>query len=155
MNVRKAEHNDIPAIIDLFVNTIKSVNSRDYSLLQISTWYSTGKNADLWKRKMGIQYFIVIEIDSVLVGFASIAPDGFLDFMYVHKDYQGKGIARELLKNIEEKAREQKNDKVYSFVSITAKPFFLKSGYRITAEKRRIVNDVEFINSVMEKSLLK
>ncbi|MCX6180384.1 MAG: GNAT family N-acetyltransferase [Bacteroidetes bacterium] len=153
MILRQAEHNDIPAIIDLFVNTIKSVNSRDYSLLQISTWYSTGKNPELWKKKIASEYFIIAEINQVLVGFASINEDGFLDFMYVHKDYQGKGIARTLLNKLEEKAIAQNNEKIYSYVSITAKPFFLRLGYSISGIKRRVKNDVEFINSVMEKKL--
>ena len=43
----------------------------------------------------------IAEIENELTGFSSIEKNGYLDYMYVHKDHQGKGIAKNLLEEIE------------------------------------------------------
>ena len=47
-------------------------------------------------------YFIVAtNQQSQIVGFSSITHQGYLHSMFVHKDFQGKGIATILLNEIE------------------------------------------------------
>jgi putative acetyltransferase len=107
----------------------------------------------MWKKRIKEQYFILAVINDVISGFGSIATDGYLDFMYVHKDYQRMGVAKSLLDEIERKAIEQKNPQVYSHVSKTAKGFFEKYGYEHKEDLRDVYKDIIFINALMVKEL--
>lgn len=71
--------------------------------------------------------------------------------MYVHKDYQRLGIAEKLLNETEVYARKLYLNKIYSYVSKTAVPFFEKKGFIKTGEVINKVKNIEFINSVMTK----
>ncbi|MEO8209694.1 MAG: GNAT family N-acetyltransferase [bacterium] len=153
MKIREARQKDIEGIIELYRETVRAVNSKDYSKEQIKVWSEGAENYDNWKRHILEQYFLVAVIDNVIVGFSSIAPNGYLDFMYVHKDFQRKGIATNLLIEIERKAEEQKNEEIYSHVSATAKGFFEKSGYKYFGELKDSYKEVIFINNLMKKIL--
>ncbi|MFZ1321744.1 MAG: GNAT family N-acetyltransferase [Ignavibacteria bacterium] len=153
INIRRAAEKDVDDLRFLYRDTVIHINSADYSAEEIKAWSDNFKNTEGLKRKITEQYFIVAEIDKVITGFSSIANDGYLDFMYVHKDYQRKGVAMALLKEIESQAKISDIKKIYSHVSKTARPFFEKYGYIKKGKKINKVNNIEFVNSVMVKVL--
>ena len=55
--------------------------------------------------------------------------------MFVHKDFQGKGIATILLNEIERYATATGIIRITSEVSLTARPFFEQRGYIVTEEQ--------------------
>ena len=152
MAIRRAVKADLKEIIELFSNTIKTVNIKDYTREQIDTW-AGARNIEAWSKKIKEQHFLVKDQSGQILGFSSIDKTGYLDFMYVHADYQQRGIAKELLTAIVEKAKEQQNDKIWASVSITAQPFFLKNGFTIETQETKELNGVKFINAIMEKRL--
>ncbi len=154
MSIRRATFQDAIQILDLFSDTVKRINSNDYSHDQIRVW-SEARNMDIWTSKILNQYFIVKETNNEIVGFSSIEKSGYIDFLYVHADYQRNGIASELLKSILDKAIHQHNKKVWASVSITAQPFFLKNGFTITSNEWNTVKGINFCNAIMEKYLNK
>ena len=153
ITLRRAGEDDIPAITRLYNDTVRNVNARDYTPQQIDVWASSAQNTSRWQAAVKEQYFILAEISGKLAGFSSITPDGYLDFMYVSKDFQRCGVASALLNEIERKAREQNNSLIYAHVSATARGFFEKNGYTV----REVVEDhfrgVVFMNNVMEKRI--
>lgn len=151
--IRTANFSDIPDIAQLFDDTIRSINSKDYPQDEIDDWAYWATDADKWKERISHQYFIVAILNNIIVGFSSLAQDGYLDFMYVHKNYQRKGIAKFLLKVVEEKAILQKNEIIYSDVSITARPFFEKYGYIVEKQQLKKSKNKELINYKMIKYL--
>lgn len=151
--IRTANFSDIPDIAQLFDDTIRSINSKDYPQDEIDDWAYWATDTDKWKERMYEQYFIVAILNNIIVGFSSLAQDGYLDFMYVHKNYQRQGIAKFLLKAVEEKAILQKNEIIYSDVSITARPFFEKYGYIVEKQQLKKSKNKELINYKMIKYL--
>lgn len=77
--------------------------------------------------------------------------DGHLHSMFVHKDWQGKGVASMLLAEVEKMASEYGVHKICTEVSITARPFFEKRGYRVVAEQKAKANKLYMTNYRMEK----
>lgn len=64
---------------------------------------------------------LVAEEDGVTVGFADMDADGYLDRLYVHKDYQGRGVATALCDALEQAVQ---CEAYTTHASITARPFF-------------------------------
>ena len=153
LKIREASESDCEEIGKLYFDTVTAINSKDYTKREIEVWAASGKKYDIWKKKISEQYFLVAEIDGTIAGIGSIAKDGYLDYMYVHKDHQRKGIASALLKEIEQKANEQKNPEIWAYVSITANPFFEKNGYVFSGEKIITNQGVDFVDRIMKKKL--
>jgi len=151
MKIRKATLDDTDQIRQLFYDTINNINILDYDSEQIKLWSSGHLKIDKWKKNISEQYFIVSESDGIITGFASITEKGYLDFMYVHKDHQGKGIATKLLAELEKFAGSLELKEIWAQVSITARPFFRSKGFEITKEFITRIEDVEFADAIMTK----
>lgn len=82
-----------------------------------------------------------------IVGFGDITADGYLDRLYVHRDFQGQGIATVLCNQLELQAKGT----IVTHASITAKGFFEKRGYRTRKEQKVSRNGVWLKNYVMQK----
>lgn len=143
---------DLDEVRQLFYDTINTVNIPHYSPQQIAVWSSGYSNIPKWEMRVREQYFIVARMDDRIVGMISLAPSGYLDLMYVHRSYQGQGIATLLLNALELKAAAWKVPEIYANVSITARPFFLKRGYAISEYNEVEINGEIFQNAVMRKA---
>lgn len=91
--------------------------------------------------------------DDQIIGFADISYEGYLDRLYIHTNYQRKGIASALLKKLENEAIKHKLTQITTEASITAKPFFLKKGFYIVKEQMVEIRDKKLRNYLMEKDI--
>lgn len=127
MELRAYRSSDCPAIADLFYQTVHTVNAGDYSPAQLDAWAPGHPDLAQWDRSLRAHHTVVALEQGVLVGFADMDDSGYLDRLYVHKDYQRRGIATALCDCLE---RTVSTD-ITAHVSITAKPFFLGRGYLV------------------------
>ncbi|MBC7776643.1 MAG: GNAT family N-acetyltransferase, partial [Phycisphaerae bacterium] len=133
-------------------DTVHNVNALDYTPDQLDVWAPVEPNREVWG-KLDNQQCFVVEFQKMLVAFASLSQEGLVDFLYVHKDFQGRGIATTLLKQLERFARKKGMPILVAEVSITARGFFEKIGFRVLSENRKVVFGLEFRNFIMEKTL--
>ncbi len=154
MRIRTATIEDIAELKSLYVNTINSINSRDYNKEQIAAWASTSENTGSLEKRILDQLFIVaVNDDEIITGFSSLdLKNAYLDLMYVHKNYQKRGIATMLLNELLARANELKIKEITSDVSITARPFFEKRGFDVVKEQIVNVKGVKMINFKMNRS---
>ena len=74
--------------------------------------------------------------------------------MFVHKDFQGEGIATILLNEIEQYAITNGIIRITSEVSLTARPFFEKKCYIVEEEQKRKANQLSLTNFWMAKQVI-
>jgi len=153
MEIRKATTTDIDAIALLYRDTINTVNAKDYSKEQIQAWASTYINQHAWAKRIEEQQFYAAIIKDIIVGFASIDNNSYLDLLYVHKDFQRQGIAAALLEVIESAAKEMGFKEITVQSSTTALPFFLSHAFIETYKKEKLVNGVSFVNPFLSKKI--
>ena len=154
--IRIAQPSDALEIKDLFQDTVLNINKRDYSKAEVEDWASCGNDLSRIKEMIRTHYFIVAtNQQSQIVGFSSITHQGYLHSMFIHKDFQGKGIATILLNEIERYATATGIIRITSEVSLTARPFFEQRGYIVTEEQKRRANQLSLTNFWMAKNLSK
>lgn len=154
--IRTAQQSDIVELKDLFQDTVLVINKRDYSQEEVEDWASCGDDLSRIGKMIETHYFIVaVNRQSQIVGFSSITPQGYLHSMFVHKDFQGRGIATILLEEIERYAIAAGIKRITSEVSLTARPFFEKYGYVVEKEQKRRANQLSLTNYWMAKDLAK
>ena len=83
-----------------------------------------------------------------IVGFADMDSAGYLDRLYVHKDFQRHGIASELCDRLEQAVDAET---ITTHASITARPFFEKRGYKVVREQQVERKGVLLTNYVMKR----
>lgn len=128
ITIRIALNTDIEEIQSLYRNTVLVINRRDYSQAEVEDWASCGDDPSKIEGMIKTHYFIVaVNRQSEIVGFSSITPQGYLHSMFIHKDFQGKGVATLLLNEIERYAVAAGITRLPLKWSITARPFFEKA----------------------------
>ena len=148
MFIRKYEPSDLMELTKLFYNTVHTVNAKDYSKEQLNVW-ATGKvDLEKWGQSLLEHYSLVAVENDIIIGFGDIDQTGYLDRLYVHKDYQGKGVATAICNELEQTIQE---GIVSTHASITARPFFEKRGYKVVKEQQVQRQGVFLTNYVMEK----
>ena len=154
MTFRNAELADLHEMQTLYVEAIESICCEDYDDAQRKEWAATAQNKQRWLDVLESQFVLLAIIDQKIAGFATLKDGEYLDFFYVHKDFQKRGIAKKLLQKMEQKAIELKSDVIWSDISITAKPFFEKNDFLVIAKQSHTRNDVILINFRMRKQLM-
>ncbi|MDQ3290224.1 MAG: GNAT family N-acetyltransferase, partial [Bacteroidota bacterium] len=64
--------NDLPALQNLYVQTIENTCQNDYDANQLKVWKLSVENKESWTNALQTQYFLVAEIDDQIVGFGSL-----------------------------------------------------------------------------------
>lgn len=154
MLTRRYRPEDCAALAKLFYDTVHTVNSAHYTKEQLDVWATKDIDLDKWNKSFLINTTFVVEVNSQIVGFADMNNSGYLDRLYVHKDYQGKGIATELVTHLEFIMRKENVTNFETYASITAKPFFEKMGYKVEAENLVERNGIHLKNFKMSKTII-
>lgn len=153
-SIKRAKTSDAVELKDLFQNTVLSVNRRNYSQEEVEDWALCGNDISHIKDMINSHYFIIaVNQESQIVGFSSITPQGYLHNMFVHKDFQGMGVASVLLDEIERYAEVAGIDRITSDVSLTALPFFEKRGFVVEKKQKHKANNLFLTNFAMSKPL--
>ncbi|WP_417454051.1 GNAT family N-acetyltransferase [Kiloniella sp.] len=154
MIIRPHKVNDAAELLQLFHDTVHNVNIQDYSQEQINAWAPANFDLDRWKERTKDYFIFVAEDDSGIVGFAELETTGHIDCFYVHHQKQGLGIGHKLIKEIERKAKALNLNEIYAEVSITARPFFERKGFRVKEEQEVSIRGQNLKNYKMNRLLV-
>lgn len=113
-------------------------------------WATDDIDIEKWDTSLRSNHTFVAVEGNIIVGFGDIEETGYLDRLYVHKDFQGKGIATAICDLLEKQVNV---DCIQVHASITAKPFFIKRGYKIIKEQEIERQGTVLTNYLMEKCL--
>lgn len=150
--IRSYKEDDAPFLAAIYFNTIHIINAKDYSLEQVNAWAPTSSlDAEDWRKKWRRIPPIIATLDQKVVGFVEFEENGHIDCFYCHHEYQGCGVGTALMKAVENKAYKLNINRIYSEVSITAKPFFEAKGFSVVKEQSVNLRGVVLTNFIMEK----
>lgn len=153
IEIRKAEVKDMDSIRQLFSNCIMTVCKNDYSSNQLKAWASATDDIEIWYEKIQSQIFVVAEQEQLIVGLGSIANNDLLDLVYVHADFQRRGIARRILNTLLSEVQVNRVSVVNAHVSKTARAFFESRGFTLVREQSVSRRGVSLVNYIMTKAL--
>ena len=150
---------DARETLDLFYNTIHSVNLADYTAAQVDSWAPKDRPLASWNASLSRAYALVaVSDEGVIAGFADLSPDAkdgasYFDRLYVHQDYGRQGIATLLADAIEAEAKLRGFAAIETDASITSRPFFAKRRYIELRRNENERNGEVLVNYTMRKEL--
>lgn len=148
MQLREYKSADCEQLADLFYQTVHSVNAEDYTKEQLDAWATGEVDLQGWDKSFREHKTIIAIENGTIVGFGDIDQSGYLDRLYVHKDYQRQGIASAICDMLEDSIRGKT---ITTHASITATPFFQQRGYCVVKEQKVVRHGVTLTNYVMKK----
>lgn len=134
ITLRPFRKEDAEAINTLHEGTIRAINSVHYTSEQIDAWV-VELDATYWIHTFEKTNGLVAtnHNNDTIIGFGDIVcckNIAELQRLYVHKNYQGRGVGSALITALEAIAQRQDSIKINVNSSITARPFYVARNYR-------------------------
>lgn len=102
MFIREYRSSDCNKQAELFYNTVHTINAKDYSKEQLDVWVTGLIDWRKWNQLFQEHYCVVAVDNRIIVGFGDIDHKSYLDRLFVHTDYQRKGIASDICNCLEQ-----------------------------------------------------
>ena len=134
VNIREFDINDAEEVSALIATTLRISLVNDYSLEYIEEYVNLLQPREIIRRAEEFHTYVA-EIDVRIIGCGSIGSfwgskeESGLFTIFVHPDYQGRGIGRKIIETLEQDEFFLKAKRIEIPASITATPFYLKMGY--------------------------
>lgn len=136
MTIRKYRQADAAGLAELFWESVRHGAQPHYSEAERRSWAPSVPDAGEWHERVSGMFTLVAEDASGLCGFMTLETDGHIDLAYVRPDLIGKGVAKRLYAQIEDRAYELGISLLYSEASHLARPFFEKHGWSLVATQQ-------------------
>ena len=155
MIIRKVRLDDVKTVVKLTRDTIRNVNSKDYTKQQIDVW--TSKNTArrlVSKIKDKSILRVVAVIDKKIVGVVCLKlNDNEIAGLYIKHTMHGRGIGSKLMDYIESYAKRGglKYLKLYS--TITAEKFYIHLGYKRIRRMTNLFGKIKIPCILLKKKL--
>lgn len=153
MKVRKYVAGEEQVLWGLFHNTIRNINVRDYTAVQIEAWAPDEYDHQKWASKITSINPFVVEHKGVTIGYADLQSTGLIDHFFVHHKHQRKGVGARLMAAIMADAHSRSIAELRAHVSITAKPFFEAYGFQVKEVRQLQIRGQTLTNFTMRSNL--
>ena len=98
------------------------------------TWLDPGDPAQDFRYATLEEEVLVAEVESRIIGLAAFyRPDDFLHSIYIDAEWQGRGVGRALMREVEARADLQITLKV-QVLNLAARRFYARDGFRVLEE---------------------
>jgi GNAT superfamily N-acetyltransferase len=131
VEIRRATAGDAEAAYEIVLRALRETNARDYPASVIDRLVLTLPEGVASKLEEWHAYVAVV--DGRIVGTGSLNGKT-VRAVFVHPDYQGRGIGTKLMDAVENAANVQSVDTLTVQSSITAQPFYAKRGFKVVRE---------------------
>ncbi|HTS51943.1 MAG TPA: GNAT family N-acetyltransferase [Burkholderiales bacterium] len=151
--VRAYRAADLAALLSVFRRSVHDVAGHDYSPTQLEAWAPEHPDSEAWSTRLEGGGVFVCERDDEIVGFARVDDAGYVDLLYVHPEFLRQGIGRALLQRMIAWVQSRSVRRLVSDVSITARPFFERAGFRLVEAQEVERQGVRLQNFRMERDM--
>lgn len=130
----------------LIESTSKNLTGEQMNSLRLTVGWCTKRSEEKWREILDKSSFVYSVFDQdKLIGMGRIVEDGVMCMLYdivVHKDYQGKGIGKMIMKNLLLFTEDKKFSSISLFADPNNKdiliPFYNKFGFELFATGMRL-----------------
>lgn len=151
--ISKATSSDLPLMQRFFYQTVTGYGSKLFTKDEIKIYAKLAINNKYWEQKFINDFVYNAKLNGEIIGSFSLSKDGFIDYIFVHQSYQGKGIAFSLYEALEKAAKESAIERLTTRVNSLTSTFFEKNGFEIIKEVKKVVGGEELVYTIGSKKI--
>jgi putative acetyltransferase len=151
--IRDFKPGDEAALWDVFFTAIHRLAASDYNRAQLDAWAPAHRDLVRWATRMRQIAPFVAESEGKIVGYADLQADGYIDHFFVAPAFARRGVGSQIMQHILNVALHRGTGRLYSNVSITARPFFERWGFLAESPQEVTIQGVILRNFRMGKAL--
>ena len=134
MVIRIFRKADAEKTFEMIAHTLRTVNIKDYSRQFIEDTVAQLTPPILIDRRENSHMYVICDDEKIIAcgaiaGFWGSETESILLTIFVHPDYQGKGVGRKLIETLEKDEYFLRAERIEIPASITAVGFYQKLGY--------------------------
>ena len=153
MNLRPITNKDQLDLKKVYFDSIQSIDERIYSKEQKRAWCSQAWQNPNFENSINKGNGWLINEKKTIIAFASRYPNNRIALFYCNGKSQRKGYGSKLLYKLEDEARKEGLDILYTEASLISFRLFLKHNWEIESKEKVIINYKFFERYKMIKKL--
>ncbi len=143
--VSRATNQDLPLMQRLFYQTVTTYGSMIFTKSEIKIYSRLATNKIYWQNKFEKDFIYNAKLNGEIVGSFSMDKRGNIEYIFVHMNYHGLGIASELYEMIEKIAIRANIHTLTTQINLLTRAFFEKKGFKIGKNATQVVGGEEVI----------
>ncbi len=144
--IHRATDNDLPLMQRLFYQTVTMYGSKIFTKEEIKIYSRLATNKIYWQNKFRNDHVYNAKLNGEIVGSFSMSSKGNIEYVFVHQNYMGRGIARDLYNTIEEVARNTNIKTLTTEINLLTRAFFEKYGFEIVKNAVQVAGGNEVVS---------
>jgi putative acetyltransferase len=156
ISIRSYESRDAGQLAHIFRESVEVLAPKFYNTQQVAAWSVCGADEHETDRRCrdGRFAWVATNDTDMPVAFIDLKSNGYIDMLYCHPSHAGKGVASELFKALETKARILNMQTLTTDASAVAEPVFRHWGFETIRRNEFERDGVQIFNYLMSKQIL-
>ena len=151
MNLRQITIKDQLELKKVYFDSIQSLDEKIYSQEQKRAWSSQAwNNLNFDKSRLKGKGWLFSK-QGIIIAFATRYPTDRIALFYCKGKFQRKGYGINLLHKLEDEAKKEGLDSLYTEASLISYELFLKNEWEIIRKEKVIINNIFFERYKMTK----
>jgi len=154
MNLRPITNKDQLELKKVYFESIQSIDERIYTKDQKRAWSGQAWQNPNFENSIYKGNGWLITNKEEIIAFASRYPTNRIALFYCKGKSQRKGFGSKLLYKVENEAKREGHNLLYTEASLIGYKFFLKNNWKIKSKEKIIINNIIFERYKMIKILV-
>jgi len=151
MNLRQITIKDQLELKKVYFDAIQSLDEKIYSKEQKRAWSSQAWHNPNFNKSIIKGKGWLISKQGIIIAFAIRYPVDRIALFYCKAKFQRKGYGSKLLHKLEDEAKKDGLDSLYTEASLISYELFLKNKWKIIRKEKVIINNIFFERYKMTK----
>lgn len=130
----------------LFYQTVITYGAKLFTRSEIKTYSRLAVDKAYWQEKFKSDFIYNAKLNGEIVGSFCMDKKGNIEYVFVHMNYHGQGIAGDLYATLENVARDSNIEVLTTPINIGTRSFFENKGFEITKNSVKVVGGEEMIS---------
>ena len=151
MNLRQITIKDQLELKKVYFDAIQSLDKKIYSQEQKRAWSSQAWNNPNFDKSITKGKGWLISKQGIIIAFATRYPTDRVALFYCKGKSQRKGCGSKLLHKLEDDAKKERLDSLYTEASLISYELFIKNEWEVIRKEKVIINNIFFERYKMTK----
>ncbi|WP_299440216.1 GNAT family N-acetyltransferase [uncultured Aquimarina sp.] len=144
--ISRATDSDLPLMQRLFYQTVTIYGSKIFTKSEVKIFSRLALDKNHWKQKFVNDFIYNAKLNGEVIGSFTLSKSGEIEYVFVHQNYKGRGIAKKLYETLEQVAKEAGIDTLTTNINSNTKGFFEKNGFKIIKTVEKVAGGEDVIS---------